>query len=72
MAREFRCLTCDVRLRGRSAVREHWLLFDEGHSIFVNVTTGRTHHQTVEGLHERDWVADPPTDQSPASPTAED
>ena len=65
---EWRCTTCGNWLAGRSEVRGHWLLLNEAHSIFVNVETGRAHHQTVEGLHERDWVADPPTNVLPASP----
>jgi len=68
---EWRCTTCGNWLAGRAEVRGHWLLFNEGHSVFVNVRTGRMHHQTVEGLHERDWELPPPTNVSPASPPDE-
>lgn len=50
----FRCTTCGNWLYRRTEVRGHWLLFSEGHSVFVD-RKGQTHHQTVEGLHRRDW-----------------
>jgi hypothetical protein len=52
----WRCATCGDFLRGRFEVRGHWALHSRGHSVFVRRRTGRVYHQTIEGLHERDWV----------------
>lgn len=51
---QWRCTTCGNYLRGRSEVRGHWTLFSDGHSLFQKLSTGRTYHQTIEGLYRRD------------------
>jgi len=65
---EFRCVTCDLPLRDRAAVREHWLQYSEGHSVYQAVATGTVHHQTIEGLHRRNWELAPPTTSQRSSP----
>lgn len=52
----WRCTTCDNFLRGRSEVRAHWALHNEGHSLFEKLTTGQLYHQTIEGLYRRNWA----------------
>lgn len=52
----WRCLTCQDVFSSSAAVRRHWERFNEGHSVFVAIATGCLHHQTIEGLHERDWT----------------
>ncbi len=52
----WRCLTCKKVFTSSAAVRRHWEGLSEGHSVFRQIATGRLHHQTVEGLHERDWT----------------
>lgn len=61
----WRCLTCQTVFASSAAVRRHWEWHSEGHSVFRQIATGRLHHQTVEGLHERDWVplGEPPRGQ---------
>lgn len=53
----FRCVTCGCWLRGPFEVRGHWALHSRGHSVFAD-RQGRAYHQTVEGLHERDWLVE--------------
>jgi hypothetical protein len=58
----WRCVTCGNYLYGRNEVRGHWALFSEGHSVFERRSDRALHHQTIEGLHRRDWevpVAEP-------------
>ncbi|MEN6643992.1 MAG: hypothetical protein ABFE08_16265 [Armatimonadia bacterium] len=50
----YRCLTCGNWLARRREVRGHWALYSDGHSVYAD-RAGRTYHQTVEGLHRRDW-----------------
>ncbi len=50
----YRCI-CGTWLRSRLEVRAHWAISSRGHSIFLRVRTGQVFHQTLEGLHERDW-----------------
>ncbi|MEI6500295.1 MAG: hypothetical protein WCP21_04625 [Armatimonadota bacterium] len=52
----FRCTTCGNWLYHRAEVRGHWALFSERHSVFTD-RMGRVFHQTIEGLHRRDWPA---------------
>jgi len=52
----WRCATCGNWLRGKAEVRGHWRLHSRGHSVFVHRKTDKVYHQTIEGLHERDWV----------------
>lgn len=57
----WRCTPCGNYLRGRSEVWGHWMLFFEGHSIFEKLSTGEGYHQTIEGLHRREWdISKPP------------
>lgn len=49
----WRCVTCDGELGSPGDVRQHWAEFSEGHSLFIERTTGRIYHQTIEGLCER-------------------
>jgi len=51
----YRCTTCGNWLHGRTEVRGHWLLSSQGHSVFEDAESGKAHHQTIEGLFERDW-----------------
>ena len=51
---QFRCLTCGNWLYRRAEVRGHWALHSRGHSVFVD-RRARVYHQTIEGLHRRDW-----------------
>ena len=51
---QYRCVTCGDWLRGPYEVRGHWALCGTGHNVFVDLR-GRAFHQTVEGLHEREW-----------------
>lgn len=50
----YRCVTCGNWLYRRAEVRDHWALYSGGHSVFVDCQN-RTYHQTIEGLHRRDW-----------------
>lgn len=52
----WRCLTCQKVFTSPATVRRHWEQYSERHSVFLEVGTSKLHHQTVEGLHERDWV----------------
>ena len=56
----WQCITCGNYLRGRGEVRGHWALFSRGHSVSRHLRTGKVHHQTIEGLHERDRHLDDP------------
>jgi hypothetical protein len=49
---KYQCLTCGLHLSGKHEVEGHWMLYQEGHSVFAD-TKGRMYHQTVEGLHPR-------------------
>ena len=60
---QFRCVTCGNSLRGRREVRGHWAICNRGHSVFVD-RKGRAYHQTVEGLHRRDWHVATPDDEA--------
>lgn len=52
----WRCLTCQKVFTSPATVRRHWERYSERHSVFREIATGRLHHQTIEGLHERDWT----------------
>jgi len=52
----WRCLTCQKVFTSPATVRRHWERYSERHSVFRQIATGRLHHQTIEGLQERDWV----------------
>ncbi len=52
----WRCLTCQTVFASSAAVCRHWERYSERHSVFRQIATGRLHHQTIEGLQERDWV----------------
>lgn len=51
----WQCMNCADLLRDRSEVRAHWAAHSVGHSMFRHLRTGRTHHQTIEGLFQRGW-----------------
>lgn len=50
---QWRCLSCGNYLRSQTEVHGHWMLFNEGHSLFEKLTSAQVYHQTVEGLHRR-------------------
>ena len=54
-SRVWQCMTCAYLLRDRSEVRGHWATHSQRHSVFRHLETGRLHHQTIEGLFERNW-----------------
>ncbi len=62
----WQCMTCGTFLREKQEVFGHWALASRGHSVFLRLGTGKVHHCTIEGLHERDWEVEPP--QATADP----
>ena len=69
----WQCTTCGDHLRERFEVRGHWALHSTGHSVFRHMRTGKVCHQTIEGLHARDWevAASPPEAEEDDTATAE-